>query len=158
MRLLANPTASTHPLFLFHSHSQPTPFHKSTKKYIPQTIKKEEEANPSASTHNNHRNPPQSPTHQLQPTTTQYQFRPNQPGNPDQLPLMPSPIGDIPPGFEHQVQERAREVDLSNLGARDRRRPPGALFHLRRREAVRPGEREENHLGIRGEGEEGGRI
>ena len=39
-------------------------------------------------------------------------------------------------------------------GARDRRRPPGPVVHLRRREALRSGEREEDYLRVRGEGEE----
>jgi len=52
------------------------------------------------------------------------------------------------------VQARAREAGHRDPGARDGGRPPCAYVHLRRREALGSGQREEDHIRLCGEGEE----
>lgn len=54
-------------------------------------------------------------------------------GGANKLPLLPSQIYDLCQGLELEcVQDRAGEADLDDIGACDRRQPPGVVIHLQR--------------------------
>jgi len=74
-------------------------------------------------------------------------------GVPDQLPLLPPSVRDLSQHVDG-VQARAGEARHRDPGARDSGRPPRAHVLLRRGEALGSGQREEDHIRFRGEGEE----